>query len=247
VKLTRAFLAKLDAVIAKYASDEDDKQALYELYDRYAASLEDITHILKAYNSEKKLRLVMNAINWEDVALEGATERSPLERAAGRNVVSASCAANGAHRDNYGGTSNDTNERLQVKMTFPAPCEERMCGSDWAHPKARLTNWTNKDGPYYGRAPPGCLVYPELLLGTICYWNADIEGHVLHRMFHCSVRVGVPEDYLHLEPGQVSGGVRNALLNASRGVWGLSADGTPRYYPRGGVVTMYRALQKLQK
>lgn len=250
VKLSKVFLAKLEAVITKYASNEGEKQALYELFDRYAASLEDITKILKAYNAKKKLRLVMNAINWEEQALESSTEPSPLARAAGRNVVSASCAANGGHRDNYGGKSNDANERIEVKMTIPAPkcgsyrfpCKKDVYGCDWAHRKTRLSKWTDKDGPYYGRAPPGCLVYPELLLGTICYWNADIEGHVLDRMFHCSARVGVPEDYLQQAPGQVSDVVRNALLKASRGVWGLSADGTPRYYPHGGVVTMYRAL-----
>ena len=53
--------------------------------------------------------------------------------------------------------------------------------------------------------------------------------------------MGVPDYYHQTEPTEE---VRKALLSADRGVWGLDKDGTPLFYPCGGVVTTFRKKTK---
>lgn len=245
------FINKLRAAIADSDLDDSMKDDTNQLFELFAGSAEDIATVLRLFNKEADCNLCLNALDLEEKVLRGAPAgSSALERVACRNVVSASCAATGGHRDNYGGTSNKTNERLETKMTFPAPhnggykypCSDGGYSYDWVDYEVSLAEWTDEAGARHGGAPPGCLTYPELLLGTICFWNADIEGHVLHKLFHCSARADVPEDYLHRAPGEISEKVRKALVECNRGVWGLDEDFTPRFYRYGGVVTTYRQL-----
>jgi hypothetical protein len=241
---------KLQTLIDQHASDAQQGAALRDVFERFGASMEDFATVIEKYNEFKSTSLCLQALAWEKMAQVDTAEcETSLERTTNTSVVSASCAANGGHRDNYGvGQSNMANERIEVKVTFPAPSDgnfrfpgdDSVNNVDWADHGTQLTDWTDPTGVHHGRAPPGCLVYPELLLGTICYWNADIEGHVLHQMFHCSARVGVPEDYLQIMPGKVEGKLLEAIEACNRGAWGLSEDCTPLFYPFGGVITCYR-------
>lgn len=246
------FIDKLEAAIDDNALDDAMKGDTSELFELFAASGEDIATVLRLLNKKTGRKLCLHALDLEEMVLRREPDCSALERLACRNVVSASCAASGGHRDNYGGSSNKTNERLETKMTFPAPnnggykfpCSDGVYSYDWVDYTVNLSEWTEESGANHGGAPPGCLTYPELLLGTICPWNADIEGHVLHQVFHCSARADVSDDYLQRAPGEISDKVRKALVECNRGVWGLDEDLTPRFYRYGGVVTTYRQRPK---